>query len=73
MRIGLHALGWLSWKAADITAWIFEAVPDGDRFVGMQERAYGLYHRSSRFAFWLDERFDLGQTGTVEFGQDFEP
>lgn len=62
MRPILHAIGWLSWIGADVTAWLLEVVPDTDRFSKVQGWAYRLYNNVTRFAFWFDQRYDLGRT-----------
>lgn len=58
MKALMMPIGWLSWRAADLTAWIFEQTPDWE----LERVTYSLYRRTCLFAFWLDERFDLGQT-----------
>jgi hypothetical protein len=55
MKRLLMPISWLTWKAADLTAW------------GCEHNLwpYKVYNVTCRFAFWFDERFDLGQTKVI--------
>lgn len=64
----MKGIGWLSWKAADFTAWVFEMTPEPTNwfFDILQGRTYRLYNYAARFAFWFDDQFNLGQTERVD-------
>jgi hypothetical protein len=55
MKRFLRPISWLTWKAADLTAWGFEH----------NLWSYRVYNVTGRFAFWFDERFELGQSEVV--------